>query len=274
MKIVEIEFDCKVERKKMKYLIIILVICGILIFALQFKYKFSIKWRTFYKKGFRPKLDNFGIYTYDGTMGCGKSFSLVEYLYDNYDHINIFSNIILYNMDYEHITGFNGLLDIKERLDKNLINSNNKQIVIVFDELFSELQKGSKLSKEIISFLAQLRKNKIILLTSAQFWAEIPLSFRRFVRYEIKCKIIRTPFFGILIKRFGDAEQMKWDENEQDFVCPIVNTTVTKCRKIITTFYNTYQRISSVEVPTPQTENIDDEFWEDIESEDFVLWKK
>ena len=259
----------------MKFLIIIIIICVIVAIALQFKYKFAIKWKTFLKRGFLPKRGDFGLYVYDGKQGKGKTYSLVEYLIDNKNRICVFCNIAnIKNIDYTFYTGFNGLIDIKNSLDNGTLDyDKSKQLVIVYDEIFTELQKHSKLSKEVIDFLCQMRKRKIIFLTTAQEWAEIPLSFRRFCRYEIQCNMIPLPFFGILIKRFGDAEQMKWDEQLQEHVCPIVETTITKCRKFIANSYDTFLRISSVEVPIPQTESIDNEFWKDLESEDIEIWK-
>lgn len=118
-------------------------------------------------------------------------------------------------------------------------------------------------------------KEKDCFLTTAQYWAEIPLSFRRFVRYEVQCNMINLFGLGILIKRFGDAENMKWDEEEQEHICPITETTITKCRKFIANSYDTYLRISSVEPPkAPQEEkkevNIDYGFWEDMTKNEVI----
>lgn len=131
-----------------------------------------------------------------------------------------------------------------------------------------------------------MRKRKIIFLTTAQEWAEIPLSFRRFCRYEVQCNMINFFGLGILIKRFGDAENMKWDEEAQEHVCPIVSTTITKCRKFIANSYDTFLRISSTGAPMQpvgEEKKFDSEFWEDYKDnedvfedmkEEDVKWKK
>lgn len=266
----------------MKYLFFILFILVIVVICLKLKFKIKFKWKTFLKRGFAPKRGNFGLYVYDGKQGKGKTYSLVEYILDNRNTIEVFSNIKgIKNIDYTPYTGFDGLIKIKEQLDNGtLVYDHDKQLVIIYDEIFTELQKHSKLSKEVIDFLCQMRKRKIIFLTTAQEWAEIPLSFRRFCRYEIQCNMINVLGLGILIKRFGDAENMKWDEEAQEHVCPVTETTITKCRKFIANSYDTFLRISSVEVPIPQTEerNIDSEIWgseslTELENEE-VPWKK
>lgn len=271
----------------MKLILIGLIFVIILGVVLCIKYKVKIKFKTFFKKGFAPKRGNFGLYVYDGKQGKGKTYSLVEYLLDNRHSIEVFSNIDkIKNIDYQLYNGFNGLIDIKHKLDDgSLIYDHDKQIVIIYDEIFTELQKHSKLNKEVIDFLCQMRKRKIIFLTTAQEWAEIPLSFRRFCRYEIQCNMINFLGLGILIKRFGDAEQMKWDEEQQEHVCPIVETTITKCRKFVANSYDTYLRIASSTADVPITsviarQEIDKEIWgnsysdELVESEESIKWKK
>ena len=229
------------------YILVILVVLIYLIFGLKLK----IKWRTFLHKGFIPQRGNFGVYCYCGKQGTGKTFSVVEYLQDNKKNIEIFCNIKdIQGIDYTYYTGFNQLIDLKHKLDSGEIKT-DKQIVFVYDEIFTELQKHSSLNKEVIDFLCQMRKRKIIFLTTAQEWAEIPLSFRRFCRYQIDCRMINLFFFGILHKSFKDAENMKWS-NEQEHIAPLVENTITKCRKSIADSYDTFLRISSV---SPTSDN-------------------
>lgn len=261
-------------------ILFILTCCGLFMVAILLIFwllqnKVKIKWRTFLKKGFAPKRGDFGVYTYDGKQGKGKTYSLVEYLIDNKDTIVIFCNIAdIKNINYVHFTGFDELIKIKKIIDYNYSNEkdllcyihslfkeqdrcnmiyhsiidykNGKQLVIVYDEIFTELQKNSKLNKEVIDFLCQMRKRKIIFLTTAQEWAEIPLTFRRFCRYEIKCNMINFFGIGLLFKEFNDAENMKWSDEQQEHIAPLIETTLTKCRKHIADSYNTYLRISSV----------------------------
>lgn len=220
--------------------VIILVLCKV--------YKVKIKFKSFLKRGFLPVRGDFGVYCYCGKQGTGKTYSVVEYLLDNKDHIEVFCNIAdISNINYTYFTGFKGLMELKEKLDNGTLEyDKKKQLIFVYDEIFTELQKGSKLDKPVIDFLCQMRKRKIIFLTTAQEWAEIPLTFRRFCRYEIDCKMINLFVIGILLKHFKDAENMKWSDEEQEHVAPLVSNTITKTRKWIANSYNTFLRISSV----------------------------
>ena len=161
-----------------KWLIIVVIV--VLLIHLKFGLKVKVKWKTFTKRGFIPQRGNFGVYCYCGKQGTGKTFSVVEYLQYNKKDIEIFCNIKdIKGINYTYFTGFDGLIELKHKLDNREIIT-DKQIVFVYDEIFTELQKQSRLSKEVIDFLCQMRKRKIIFLTTAQEWAEIPLSFRRF----------------------------------------------------------------------------------------------
>lgn len=261
----------------MLYFIVILIILVVLCWS----YKVKIKWKSFFRKGFLPVRGDFGVYCYCGKQGTGKTYSVVEYLLDNRKNIVVFCNVAnIQNIEYFHFTGFKELIKLKEIIDynynsiedlKNYILSkgfddirttqiirlikdykeNHKQLIFVYDEIFSELQKGSKLSMPVIDFLCQMRKRKIIFLTTAQEWAEIPLTFRRFCRYEIDCKMYNFIIFGILLKHFRDAENMKWSDEEQEHVAPLVSNTITKTRKWIANSYNTFLRISSVSPGVP-----------------------
>ena len=235
-----------------------IIFIGIMLIILCFKFKVKIKWKSFLKRGFLPVRGDFGVYCYCGKQGTGKTYSVIEYLLDNRNHIEVFCNIGgIDNIKYTHFVGFDGLIELKKKLDDGTLEyDKNKQLVFVYDEIFTELQKKSQINKEVMDFLCQMRKRKIIFLTTAQEWAEIPLTFRRFCRYEIDCKMINLFFMGILLKNFKDAENMKWDEQEQEHVAPLVSNTITKTRKWIANSYNTFLRISSTpldDAPTTAT---------------------
>ena len=230
----------------------ILVVIGIIILVVvKVKMHIRIKYKTFFKRGFLPKRGNFGLYVYTGAQGKGKTYSLVEYLIDNSDHIIAYSNItgIKNVKDIHYYCGFDGLLQIKKDLDSGVLKiPKKKQLVIVYDEVFTELQRGDKVSKGVLDFLCQMRKRKIIFLTTAQYWSELPITYRRFCRYQIDCNMINLFVVGFLIKIFHDAEQMKWSNDDMDFIAPITETSITKCRKIIANSYDTFLRISSSNV--------------------------
>lgn len=228
-------------------LVIILVILAILL-LIKFKLKLTIKWKTLFKKGFSPSRQNFGLYTYTGNQGKGKTYSLIEYLYDNKKSCVFFGNIKdikINDLQYVYFNGFEGLVNVKHDLDNGLYSDfiKDKQVVFIFDELFTELQKKSIISLEIQDFLCQLRKRKIIFLTTAQVWAEVPLYFRRLCRYQIDCNMFKFFGTGLLIKRFNDAENMKWDNDLQEHVAPTLELSLSKVRKVVSQCYDTRERI-------------------------------
>lgn len=252
----------------MIYVIVIIGILLIILIKLVVVDKLRIKWRTFFKKGFIPNRQNFGLYTYTGNQGKGKTYSLIEYIYDNRENCVFFGNIkdiscvtyispseinnrlknglkCLSSGNYVYFNGFNGLVLQKKLLDFGFYDDliQGKQIVFVFDELFTELQKKSTLSLEVQDFLCQLRKRRIIFLTTAQVWSEVPLYFRRLCRFQIDCNMF--PFFGtgLLIKKFNDAENMKWDEELQEHTAPTIELSLSKTRKVISNCYDTRERI-------------------------------
>ena len=231
----------------------------IFIFLFFKKNNLSIKWRTFKEKGARSVTGDFGVYCYNGSQGKGKTYSLTEFVYDN-DDIIVFSNYPFHNKVIKskyikniiYYSGFDGLIDIKNKLDnKELVDViGNSQVVIIYDELFQELMRGDKLSKDVLDFLSQMRKRQIIFLTSAQYWSEIPITFRKFVRYQIDCNFLNFPFlpFSLLVKTFRDGENMKWSNDDQEFIAPIIETTITKVRKSVFNSYDTMYRVSSHQV--------------------------
>jgi len=235
-------------------MLFIVLIFLLIIFC--FVYKIKIKWHTFLYKGFLPVRGNFGVYCFCGKQGTGKTYSVVEYLLDNKKDIEVYCNISgIKNINYHYFTGFKELIELKNDLDNGTLDyDSNKQLVFVYDEIFTELQKKSQINKEVMDFLCQMRKRKIIFLTTAQEWAEIPLTFRRFCRYEIDTHMYNFGLFGILLKNFKDAENMKWSDLDQEFVAPLVSNTITKTRKYISESYDTFLRISSVSPATATSE--------------------
>lgn len=223
------------------------------------KYKIKIKWKTFTKKGFRVNRGIFGIYCYCGFQGNGKTYSCVEYVNDNEDNIVLFTNVHINNLKCDNIyyNGFKEMLILRDAIDWAKSRGNDfiifkgqkyyidfkKQIVFIYDEIFSELQRGSKINNEVLDFITQMRKRGFILLTTAQIWSDIPITWRRLTRYQIDCNMRNIIFTNILIKRFYDAELMKWSNDEQDFIAPIISTTITHTRKLIAERYDTYQLI-------------------------------
>lgn len=195
--------------------------------------KIRIKFRTFLKKGFKMERGKFGVYCYCGKQGTGKTYSVVEYLLENRDK-KIYANLkSLSGVEYTPINSFEDLLKLR----------NEHDCIIFFDEIFTALTKTTKLTTEILDFLSQMRKRKIIFLTTAQEWLEINMTFRRYCRFQIDCSMRNLFGTAILVKRFHDAENMIWSIQDNEYVAPLLETTISKANLEVANSYDTYEQI-------------------------------
>ena len=216
----------------LQILLIVLVVCLISVF---WSNKIRIKIKTFFKRGFAPKRGKFGIYCYCGKQGSGKTYSAVEYLLENKDK-RIYSNITsIKGVKYTPIGGFDDLLKLRDETD----------CIIVFDEIFTALTRTSKMTTEVLDFLSQMRKRRIIFITTAQEWLEINMTLRRYCRYQIDCRMINFFGLGILIKTFHDAEQMKWSQQDNEYIAPVLETSISKCNVEVANSYDTFEQIKT-----------------------------
>lgn len=211
----------------------ILIIFIIVVVLFRFRHV-RIKFKTFFKKGFAPKRGKFGVYCYCGKQGSGKTYSVVEFL-KNEAKLPIYSNVHLFGIKYTYFSGFDELLKLRSEHD----------CIIVFDEIFTALTKGSRINTDILDFLSQMRKRQIIFVTTAQEWLEINITLRRYCRYQIDCNMRNLFGLGILTKRFYDAERMKWSTEDNEYIAPLLETTISKCNLVVAKSYDTYEQISS-----------------------------
>lgn len=212
------------------YIFIILIV---LICIYNFKHV-KIKFKTFFRKGFAPKRGKFGVYCYCGKQGSGKTYSAVEFLNNNQD-IPIFSNVHLTGIKYTYFSGFDQLLELRDQHD----------CIILFDEIFTALTKTTKINTDVLDFLSQMRKRQIIFITTAQEWLEISMTLRRYCRFQIECSMRNILGLGILIKNMYDAEQMKWSQEDNEYIAPIIETTISKCNLSVAQKYDTFEQIKS-----------------------------
>lgn len=207
----------------------------VLIFALLFSFRHvRIKFKTFFRKGFAPKRGKFGIYCYCGKQGSGKTYSVVEFLKDH-KTLPIYSNVHLFGIPYTYFNGFDQLLELR----------NEHDCIIVYDEIFTALTKSSRISTQVLDFLSQMRKRQIIFITTAQEWLEINITLRRYCRYQIDCNMKNILGLGILTKHFYDAERMKWSNEDNEYIAPLLETTISKCNIRIAKSYDTFEQIKS-----------------------------
>lgn len=197
--------------------------------------KIRIKFKTFFKRGFKPTRGKFGIYCYCGKQGKGKTYSAVEFLLQNKDK-KIYANLkSLKGVKYTPIGGFDDLLSLRHEHD----------CIIFYDEIFTALTRNTRITTQVLDFLSQMRKRRIILITTAQEWLEINMTFRRYCKFQIDCNMFPVLNSGLLIKTFHDAELMKWSNDDNEYVAPIVETTISKCNLEVVKSYDTFETINS-----------------------------
>lgn len=214
----------------------ILIFLLVLVIALLIRFRHTkIKFKTFFKKGFAPKRGKFGVYCYCGKQGSGKTYSAVEFILNN-KNMPIYSNVgSIKGVKYTYFNGFDKLLELRNKSD----------CIIFYDEIFTALTKSSKINSEVLDFLSQMRKRRIIFITTAQEWLEINITLRRYCRYQIECKMINLLGIGILIKHMYDAEQLKWSNEDNEYIAPLIETTISKCNVSVANSYDTFEQIKT-----------------------------
>jgi len=223
---------------------ILLVIIVLLLF--KFFKNNKVKWGTFIQKGLRVVRGRFGVYIYDGKQGTGKTAGALGFIFENISADRpVYANMTsIKGIDYIYFNGLKGLLKLQEM--------NVEHCIIFYDEIFSLLTKQTKLTEDVLSFLSQMRKRDIIFITTCQEWLELPITLRRYCRYQIKCRIITPPLLpSIHIKTFNDAEQMKYDKEENEYIAPLITNTISKLSYYLLNSYDTYETINPQNVVMP-----------------------
>lgn len=216
-------------------LIYLLLFVVIIIGLIMYQNKVRIKFKTFFRKGFKVDRGPFGVYCYDGKQGSFKTYSVVEYLLENKDK-RIYSNVkSIKGVKYTPIGDINDLLALRDESD----------CIIFFDEIFTAITKSSRINADldVMDFLSQMRKRRIIFLTTCQEWLELDITLRRYCRYRIHCECKHFFFLDIIVKTFSDAEHMKWSNEENEYVAPLLMTSLSKPNLCVAQSYDTFETI-------------------------------
>ena len=71
------------------------------------------------------------------------------------------------------------------------------------------------------------------------------ITLRRYCRYQIECKMMNILGLGLLIKHMYDAEQLKWSNEDNEYIAPLIETTISKCNVSVANSYDTFEQIKS-----------------------------
>ena len=225
----------------MSIFFIVFIIVFIVVFLWKFR-NYKIKFNTFFKKGIKIRDSKFGVYCYTGKQGCGKTQNAVHFILDNAGtDYPVYANIrSLKGINYYYFNGIESLLSLRKL----------KHCIIFYDEIFTILMKGTKFNNDILDFLSQMRKREIIFITTAQEWLELPMTLRRYVRYQVESNLITLPFLPtISIKYVNDAYRMRWSQEDNDYVAPLITCVIEKLSFKVLNSYDTYEQIpTNIEV--------------------------
>ena len=219
-----------------------------LIYYFKFVLRVNIDYKSFFRKGFKKIQNEYGLFCYTGKQGSGKTYSAVKFCIDRKLATNavIITNVTSFNLFSDTVF----ITDIQELMNYviNLIDNQESvfeapNIIIFFDEIFTILEKNTRINKDILSFISQLRKRGIIFVTTAQEWLEINITFRRYVRYQCDTRMISFLNNAIIINEINDGEQLKWDKDLNEYVAPRISTKISKGNLSIVESYDTYETI-------------------------------
>lgn len=229
----------------LKYLVflVLIIICSYFV-----KNKIIFRFDTIFRKGFKKVSDSYGVYCFVGKQGDGKTYSCVDWLTEKLRRTDkkIITNVhSLYVNNKDICIYMPNFYDIVKHINKLTETGKDKDYIIFYDELFTLLEKG-KLDKSILSFISQLRKRGIYLVTTVQEWLDINVTFRRYCRFYIECKMYN--FFGCTwsVNKIHDGYDMTWNNDINEYESPIIKTTIKKCGKKIADSYDTYEIIANV----------------------------
>ena len=224
---------------------ILIIIFAILILKI-YQEKIHIDFKSFFKKGFKKVDNKFGLFCYTGKQGKGKTYSAIKFITDQKIKYNykILTNVKSFDL-FEDTLFFEDINDIIDYCVQ--FQGNEKNVIIFFDEIFTILEKKTPMNKKILSFLSQLRKRKIIFVTTAQEWSEINITFRRYVRYQISCNMISIPIFknAIIYNTINDGDLIRWNNDIQDFEAPRISANLSKGNESVINSYDTFETIAT-----------------------------
>lgn len=227
------------------FLWIILIVAIVFIISIIVRYKLIIRVDTFFRKGFKKIHDTYGVYAWIGKQGDGKTYSVIDWLNEKskFTKKKIITNVKSYADHFPNNCIYNP--DFYNIIDCFNNGDYDTDYIIFYDELFTLLEKG-KLNKNILGFISQLRKRGIYLVTTVQEWLDINVTFRRYVRFYVECKMIN--FFGCAwsINTIHNGYDMTWNNDINEYESPIIKTTIKKCGKKIADSYDTYEVIENV----------------------------
>lgn len=205
------------------------------IYVIKNKIHFDIP--SFFRKTKTLDIGVFGVYCFTGHQGSGKTYALNKFIRKRCKGKPIYSNITLKGIKYTHLYTIDELYALADK----------KDCIIIYDEIFSLMDKSHKDKVMLKQFLPQMRKVHNIFLTTAQYWLELDMTFRRFVRIQIECETRPLGLLGGILKEtYFDATKMKWSQLDNEYIAPLITTKFSKYEARFMESYDTYERVKAL----------------------------
>lgn len=214
----------------------ILLFTVILTLYLKFGLKLTVHLKSFFKKGFKKFTDNYGILIACGKQGSGKTFYLIDYIEKSRGDLKVITNIKSYADKRSYVIYESNLYTI---IDKFNSGEFTEDYIILFDELFKVVNRNTKINEKIMLFISELRKRHIYLMTSVQEWLDVPITFRRYCRYVINCKMFNFLGSAYMYNTISSGYNMKYDKDENEYIAPILSSSFMKCSAETSGLYET-----------------------------------
>lgn len=204
-------------------------------------FKYDIRFNTIFKKGL-PKIDDrFGCYFITGRQGSGKNFyACMLILQQDKKIVNkIYTNIQSLNIPGYDICYFNKISDI--------VYNTEEHCIFLIDEIARKYDRSSRTDTQFYGWLNQSRKRKRIVIMITQEWRELPMWIRRPARYMITTRKTNILYkLGFVTSIVGDAENLIFDKDEGEYICPPIKYIVYRRNKYIADMYDTFEAINEL----------------------------
>lgn len=199
----------------------------------------KIFWDTICKKWTKPRGKKFptGSVVYKGFQGSGKTLSMVFYAYNlkkEFPNCKIYSNVILYDIDYIYISD-------DKVLEEALTYENGEDgVLILLDEAHLYFNKKDGIPLDVLTCISQQRKDRRRLCFTSQIWEELDISLRKQVKEVVTCKNILQK---IQINTISDGETISFDKKVGEYVAKKIRTEVFKHSNELYKRFDTRQKI-------------------------------
>ena len=204
-------------------------------------FKYDIRLNTIFKKGLKKVDDRYGVYFVTGRQGSGKTYYGV-YLLLNQDKelVNkIYTNIHSLNIPGYDIVYFNKI--------EELYFNTEEHCIFLIDELARKYDRNSRTDTQFYGWLNQSRKRKRIVIMITQEWRELPMWIRRPAKFMISTHKTRILYkLGFVTSTVGDAENLVFDKDEGEYMCPPIKYIIYRRNEKIAKMYDTFEAINEL----------------------------